>query len=196
MAVQVIDDGKFILKDNWPGPVVQVPIPDDMTEVYSTSESIPCPLGTKVAIYQPTNHGFATFMLLQYEKGTASAAAIKSLCAPDITEAAAAGAQYIVTNDGGEAFKESGMAAMALNTLADGNCAWFWIGGVCPVDTVPGLDGTHATSVAAITAGDPLTMADSASVIKLASAAFAVNDGATKIPVIPCGVTFIAVTTS
>lgn len=196
MAVQTIDDGKFILKDNWPGPITMTPVPADLTEVYSTSADIPCPVGTKIAVYQATNHGFASFILLQYEKGTASAAAIKSLCAPDTTEAAAAGGQYIVTNDGGEAFKESGLAAYALNTLADGNCAWFWCGGVCPVDSVAGLDGNFVTSVGAVTAGDPLTMADSASVLKLASAAFTQNDGLAKIPVIPCGVSFVAVTTS
>ena len=75
-----IDDGKFILKDNWPGPVVQVPYPEDLTEVYANEAAALCPLGTKIAIYQPTNHDYAIFKLLQYAKGTAVAAGIKSFC--------------------------------------------------------------------------------------------------------------------
>lgn len=162
-----IDDGKFVLYDNWPGAPVQRAVPADMTTVYDTSADIPCPVGTKIAIYQDTNHGYAVFMMLQYEKGTATAAAVKSLCAPDATEAAAAGAQYIVTNDGGEGFLSSGLAAVALNTLVDGNCAFFWVGGVCPVDSVPGLDGVHPSD-GTITAGNRMYMVDSASFAKLA----------------------------
>ena len=183
-----VDDGKFILYDNWPGPVVQIPYPDDITEVYANAAAAPCPLGTKIAIYQPTNHNYATFMLLQYEKGTAAAAGIKSLCGLDTTEAAAAGAQYIVTNDGGEAFTASGLAAVALATLADGNCAWFWVGGVCPVDSVPGLDGIHPSD-GSVTAGNRMYMVDSASVCKLAL--LAENTVAEAI-----GVAFVADTTS
>lgn len=162
-----IDDGKFILIDNWPGYPAMISPPADLTTVYDDSTEIPCPLGTKIQVYQATQKGYAVFMMLQYEKGTAAAAAVKSLCGLDATEAAAAGKAYIVTNDGGEAFTASGLAAVALNTLADGNCAFFWVGGVCPVDSVPGLDGIHPSD-GSVTAGDRMYMVDSASVCKFA----------------------------
>lgn len=162
-----IDDGKFILTDNWPGYPAMISPPADLTTVYDDADSIPCPMGTKIQVYQPTNKGYAIFMMLQYEKGTAAAAAVKSLCGLDTTEAANAGKQYIVTNDGGEAFTSSGLAAVALNTLADGNCAFFWVGGVCPVDSVSGLDGIHPSD-GSVTAGNRMYMVDSASVCKFA----------------------------
>jgi hypothetical protein len=183
-----IDDGKFILFDKWPGVPVQVAVPADLTTVYDTSADIPCPLGTKIAVYQATNHGYATFIMLQYEKGTATAATVKSLCGLDTTEAITAGAQYIVTNDGGEAFDVCGLAAVALNTVADGNCAFFWCGGVCPVDSVSGLDGVHKSD-GSITAGNRLYMVDSASICKLALLAENVVSEAV-------GVAFVADTTS
>ena len=96
-----------------------------------------------------------------------------------------------MTNDGGEAFKAGGVAAVALNTLADGNVAWFWVAGVCPVDSVPGLDGIFPSD-GSITAGAVLTLVDSASVCKLG--VLAMNDAAAMFQ--PCGVAYDADTTS
>lgn len=150
-----IDDGNLILFDNWPGYPAMISPPADLTTVYDDATEIPCPLGTKIQIYQPTNKGYATFMLLQYEKGTSAAAAVKSICTPDSTEAATAGQYYIVTNDTDESYTNSGLIAVAPNTLADGNCAFFWVGGVCPVDSIPGMDGIHKSDGSA-TAGNRL----------------------------------------
>jgi hypothetical protein len=192
MGVKVIDDGKLYLCENWGGPVCMVPPPSDLTTIYATGAAIPCPVGTKIAIYQATNNGYAYFMLLQYEKGTATAAAIKTLCAPDTTEAAAAGGGYIVTNDASEVFLKGGRVAVALNTLTDGDRAWFWVGGVCPVDSVAGLDGNFPAT-GAITAGNPMTIADNGDVVKFSAIAANVTTGT---GIIPVGVTYEAVTTS
>lgn len=192
-----IDDGKFILQDRWPDASPCVAPPSDLTAVYATAHGAgyttdaPCPVGTKIRIYQETNGGYATFILLQYEKGTASAAGIKSACAPDTTEAAAAGKFYVVTNDGGEAFTGVGLVAVALATLTDGYYAWFWCGGVCPVDSVPGLDGIHPSD-GSVTAGSVLTLIDSASFCKFGI--LAQNDAGAMI--MPCGLAFAADTTS
>ena len=161
-----IDDGKILLYDKWPGVPVQVAVPEDLTTVYDSADDIPCPLGTKIQVYQPTNNGPATFIMLQYEKGSADAATVKSICAPDVTETATAGQYYIVTNDGGEAHCEAGLVAVALNTLADGECAFFWCGGVCPVDSVSDLDGIIASD-GTLTAGNRMYLVD-ATVCKLA----------------------------
>jgi len=150
-----LDDGKFVLKDNWPGFPAMISPPANLTTVYTDATEIPCPLGTKIQVYQPTNNGYATLMMLQYEKGSAAAAAVKSVCTPDTTEAASAGKYYVVTNDSDESLTSSGLAAVALNTLADGNCAFFWVGGVCPVDSVAGLDGIHPSD-GSVTAGKRL----------------------------------------
>ena len=186
-----IDDGKFLLKDNWPDANPMTTYPADLTVKYAAGEELPCPIGTKVRIYQPTNHDLAAFMLLEYKKGTAVAAGTKSICCPHTTACAAAGAQYIVTNDGGESNHACGMVAVALCTLADGDRAWFWVGGVCPVDTVPGLDGIIASD-GSVAQGSVLTTVDSASVCKLG--VLAMNDAAAMF--IPCGSAFEADTTS
>jgi len=192
-----MDDGKFILWDRWPDAHPMISPPVDLTETYATAHGAgattdaPCPVGTKVRLYQETNGGYATFILLKYEKGTAAAAAIKSLCAPDTTEAAAAGKHYVVTNDGGEALKGGGLAAVAVATLTDGLYAWFWCGGVCPVDTIAGLDGIHPSD-GSVTAGAVLTMVDSASVCKFG--VVAQNDAGAMI--LPCGTAFAVDTTS
>jgi len=47
---------------------------------------------------------------------------------------------------------------------------WFWVGGVCPVDTISGLDGIFGSD-GSITAGVWMVLADSASVCKFHLAA-------------------------
>lgn len=137
-----MDDGKFYLIDNWPGVVTIGPNPSDWT-AYSATEDFP--LGTKRAIYDDTNNGWATLIYLQYEKaGEIAACTVKSPVAPDNTDAIAAGSYYIVTNDGTDSFK-NGPIAIALGTVTDEYYGWFWCGGLCPVDTIPGLAGSYAS---------------------------------------------------
>jgi len=153
-----MDDGKFILIDKWPGYPAHGANPASWTTASSTEDF---PLGTKRQVYDDTNNGFATLMFLKYEKGTAAAVAVKGICAPDTTESIAAGGYCIVTNDGGES-NNQGLVAIALGTMADGEYGWFWVGGVCPVDTISGLDGIFPSD-GSCAAGSGMKLVDSAS---------------------------------
>lgn len=161
-----IDDSKFFLVDHWPGEVTQGTNPSDFVTPSSTEIFA---LGTKRMIYDDTNNGWAVLVFLKYEKGTAAAATVKSLCGIDTTLMATSGNWNVVTNDGGEC-QLTGPIAIALATLADGEFAWFWVGGVCPVDTISGLDGIFASD-SSITAGVWMLLADSASFAKFHLAA-------------------------
>lgn len=152
-----MDDGKFILIDNWPGVVTQGPNPADWT-TYSVTRTFP--LGTKRAIYDETNHGWATLIYLMFEGASAGGACVvKSLVAPDTGDAIAAGAWYIVTNDGGDSFN-NGPIAVALGSVTDEYYGWFWCGGVCPVATISGLDGVYPSGGSVLT-GSAIQLADS-----------------------------------
>lgn len=149
-----IDDSKFFLVDHWPGEVTIGTNPSDFTNVYTAAQVAAgdaFPIGTKRAIYDDTNNGWATLCFLTYEKGTTTAVAVKGLCGIDTAEMASAGNWPVVTNDGGEC-ELTGPIAIALATMADGESAFFWVGGVCPVDTISGLDGIFLSD-ASITAG-------------------------------------------
>lgn len=164
-----IDDAKIILFDRWPGAPSQVAVPADMTLTYAAAVAdadLPCPVGTKVAIYQPTRKGYATFMFLEYNKGAIAAAAVKGICVPDTT-GAAAGTPYIVTNTATTGLGSSGLIAIALATLVDGDRAFFWVGGVSPIDTVPTIDGI-IKSDGTLTAGGRVYVTAAASVTILA----------------------------
>lgn len=154
---QGMDDGKFYLIDNWPGVVTNGPNPADWT-AYSATRTYA--LGTKRAIYDETNHGWATLIYLMFEAaGAIAACTVKSPVAPDNTDAIAAGAWYIVTNDGTDSFK-NGPIAIALGTVTDEYYGWFWCGGVCPVDTIPGLGGIYKSDDSVAT-GSAIMLQDS-----------------------------------
>ena len=156
-----IDDGKFYLIDHWPGKPTAGANPDSWVTP-TVAEDFP--LGSKRLIYDDTNNGWATLMFLKYIKGTAALAAVKSACGIDTTSMATNGQYCFVTNDGGEC-QLTGPIAVSLGTMIDAYYAWFWVGGVCPVDTIAGLDGQHPTD-ASITAGTYMVLADSASYAK------------------------------
>ena len=153
-----IDDGKFYLIDNWPGVVTHGPNPENWTTPSATADFA---VGTKRAIYDSTNKGWAILCFLQYQKGTAALAAVKGLCAMETATVASAASWYNVTNDGGESDLH-GPIAVALATMVDAYYAWFWVGGVCPVATITGLDGIFPSdgNVAAATG---MKLVDSAS---------------------------------
>lgn len=157
-----LDDSKFFLVDHWPGEVTTGTNPADFT---SPNASEVFPLGTKRAVYDDTNNGWATLCFLLYEKGTAAAVAVKGICGIDTTLMATAGNWNVVTNDGGEC-ELVGPIAIALATMADGEYGWFWVGGVCPVDTISGLDGIFGTDGGITAGGVWMVLADSASVAK------------------------------
>jgi hypothetical protein len=154
----------IFLVDNWPGEVTQGPNPDDWS-VYSATEDYP--LGTKRMVYDDTNNGWATLMFLKYSTGagTVAVATVRSICAIDTTAVATAGQYCHVTNDGSDA-QLTGPLAVALGTLTNNYYGWFWVGGVCPVDTIATLDdGLYGTD-GGITGVGWMVIADSASVCK------------------------------
>ena len=144
-----IDDNDFVLTDPFPGPVTSGPNPSDWT-AYGTSMDYA--LGTKRAVYDDTSGGWAILMYAKIMGGTegnANGMAVKDRLGLH-TAQAATGKNYVFSPDGGEILL-NGPIAIALGsvtgaafTSAD-QYGWVWMGGVCPVDTVSGLDGIYLT---------------------------------------------------
>ena len=158
-----IDDGKFYLIDQWPGEVTNGRNPDSFA-TYEAAENFP--LGSKRAIYDDTNNGMAVLMYLRYSTGagTVAVATVKSICGISTTDMATAGQYCYVTNDGSD-IELTGPIAIALGTTTNDYYGWFWVGGVCPVDTISGLDGQFKTG-GGVTAGSYMVLMDSASIAK------------------------------
>lgn len=151
-----IDESLFVLIDQFPGGLSNGPVslPGDWTELSSTPIY---PLGTKVrvpVVVSGTHKGYATFTYLKYTKGTANAATVKGICGVKTSTKE----PYVVCNDGGEILLE-GPIAIALTTLSDGKYAFFWTGGVCPVNIVSGLAGNYNTD-GTVAAGKAIVMSD------------------------------------
>lgn len=143
-----IDDGKFYLIDNFPGLPTDGPNPDDWTAPDAAAEF---QVGTKRAIRSDTNDSWSILIYLLFTKGAVALAAVKGVCGLRTAGVAAAGGWGDVNNDSSE-IEVEGPIAVALGTCADGEYSWFWCGGVCPVDLVPGLDGIFPSD-GSITAG-------------------------------------------
>lgn len=162
-----IDDCDFILIDNFPGPVTHGTNPSSWTS-YSTSEDFP--VGTKRAIYDETNKGWAILMFAKIDggtKGAASGSLIKRVLGLD-TASAAAGKSYTVTPDSSEMLL-NGPFGIQLGTITSTQFTagvmygWIWVGGVCPVATITGLDGTF-TSDGNVVAGKGIDLVDNSNV--------------------------------
>lgn len=159
-----LDDGKVFLVDHWPGEVTNGPNPSAWTDQSATEDF---PLGTKRQIYDDTNNGWAVLMYLYYTTGAGTVRAAKAgePCGIDTTAMATAGQYCHVTNDGSDA-QLLGPVAIALRTMTTARYAWFWVGGVAPVDTISALDGNGILTDGGVTAGTWLVLADSASLTK------------------------------
>ena len=151
--------GQFFLIDRWPGEVTNGPNPATWTGLSATEDF---PLGTKRMIYDDTNKGWSTMMYLYYVKGTAALAVAGALCGIDITSMATAGQWGYVCNDGGEVVK-TGPLAVALATQVEATpYGWWWVGGVCPSDTITAFTSTFKfITDGSVTAGLGMVMADS-----------------------------------
>jgi len=111
------------------------------------------PLGTTWEVYcngnaasvgVAYNVGFSQFVYLKCAADIASAVAavVSVICIPDDTMAAGDGATklYTVSSDSGKTTHEgSGRIAVALSTMTNSYYGWFWCGGVCPIEYVPGM---------------------------------------------------------
>lgn len=163
-----IDDCDFILMDNFPGPVTQGANPSSWTAYTATKGN--WQLGTKRAIYDDTNKGWATLMYAKIDGGTEGASngsVVKRVLGLD-TASAAAGKSYTVTPDSSEMLL-NGPIGIQLGTITSTEFTagvmygWIWVGGVCPVDTISGLDGLH-NSDSNVVAGKGMDLVDNSNV--------------------------------
>jgi hypothetical protein len=150
---------EFYLIDNWPGEVTDGPNPSSWTTASATEDY---PLGTKRMIYDDTNNGWATLMFLKFVDGAVPEATIRDTCG--MHTAAAASGDYFCVNDDGSEVGLTGPIAIALASVTTAApYAWFWVGGVCPEDTISGLnDGAFITD-GGVTAQSYMVLAASSS---------------------------------
>lgn len=133
---------EFYLIDNWPGEVTNGPNPADWTTVYA-AESFD--LGTKRMIYDATNSGWAILMFLKFVDGAVPEATVRDTCGMH-TAAAASGDYYCVNDDSSEVALTGPIAIALGSVLTATPYGWFWVGGVCPEDTISTLnDGAFIT---------------------------------------------------
>lgn len=164
-----LDDANFQLFDRFAGSLGGglVPNPGQWAEASATAI---WPVGTKIqvlVVVAGVITGFATLTYLKFMSGTlATPAVVKGICGLYIHGSTTnVAAPYVVTNDGGEVFTE-GPIAIALGTMVNAYYAWFWTGGICPVNIVAGLDGDYVTD-GTIVAGKGISLMDGTHAAKL-----------------------------
>jgi len=156
MADKTITVQGVILYDRWPGTPIDPPLTySDMTAA-TVGHNLAAPMwpvGTKWEIYckgDPAdqgvgyNLGWSTFIYLKgaADFSTAVAAAVTVLCVPDETIAAADASTILYTmvcDSDSTTHETMGPVAMCLSAMTNNYYGWFWCGGVCPVEYVPGL---------------------------------------------------------
>ncbi len=156
---------EFYLIDNWPGEVTSGPNPADWTTVSATEDF---PLGTKRMVYDSTNSGWATLMFLKFVDGTVPEPGLATgkfpLCG--MHAAAAASGDYFVVNNTGDLIGKIGPMAVCLGSpLTATPYGWYWVGGVCPQDTISGLTARAYVSDGDVAAQTFMVMASSASYV-------------------------------
>lgn len=159
MADSTITVAGVVLYDRWPGKgCVTTPDVENITDMTSTlvghnQGTAKYPLGTKWQLYCRGNaaslgvahhRGWSTFVYLKAESTATTAIACSALyfACPNGTLAPAMSRDslYIVTADSDRTTHETmGLVAMALSTMTNSYYGWFWCGGVCPVEYVPGI---------------------------------------------------------
>jgi len=154
---------EFYLIDNWPGEATNGPNPAAWTTVYATEIF---DLGTKRLVYDATNKGWSTLMFLKFVDGAVPepglAAGEFPLCGMH-TAAAASGDYFAVGNDA-SIIDLAGPMAIALGSVTTAlPYGWFWVGGVCPEDTVGALNDAAFVCNDGVTAQSHMIMASSAS---------------------------------
>jgi len=157
-----IAHNKIYLIDHWPGEVTHGPNPSDWTAVSATED---VPLGTKRMIYDDTHNGWATLMYLKFVDGAVPEPTVRMPCGVH-TASAASGYWQRVNNDGSEV-NLTGPIAIALGSPTTATpYGWFWVGGVCPSDTIATLDDGLYWTDGSVTAQSYMVLAASASYAK------------------------------
>lgn len=157
-----IESTEFYLIDNWPGKVTSGPNPADWT-VASANKDFP--LGTKRMVYDDTNSGWATLMFLKFKNGAVAEPDLGTAKFPvcGMHKVAAASGHYFVVNNDSSEINLAGPIAICLATNLSADTypyAWFWVGGVCPQDTIPALTGFLYTTDSSVTAGNHMILVD------------------------------------
>jgi hypothetical protein len=154
MADSTITLQGVVLRDNWPGVPITPPVAYSDMAAASVGHSLANPmwrLGQKWKVYcngdgisgtTGYNLGWSTFIYLQCESTITSpvAAVATSIVVINGTIAAANAAtkHLIVTSDTDRTTHENaGFMAVALSTMVNSYYAWFWCGGVAPIQYVP-----------------------------------------------------------
>ena len=148
MATENLSYAKFILVDNWPGvPVTVSDIPTNGftgSGHHNTSDEV-FPIGTKMQVYcdgTDGTKGYATLVYLKFGAEDSST----DLAAKGIVVQDDAATWFSVTNDPAAALNvPTGLAAVAISAMAEGNYGWFWCGGVCPTQYASALAGAFLT---------------------------------------------------
>jgi len=128
---------EVFLLDNWQGYPTPGPYPDDWTRIH-TQEWFP--LGTKRMVYDDTNQGWATLIYLYYNNppsGTISRYRTKRLCCMDLRKRNRKTGKWCCATN--VIAKEQLLLPLAVHLgtpMIDSTYAWFWCGGVCPVDSI------------------------------------------------------------
>ena len=155
MADSTIDSEKIILKDNWPGlPLVGVVPPGGFTGVTHHNVTTPAyDLGTKIQVQNILAGVVGPSVLIYLKTGTVCAGtafAARGVVSPETNASL-----YIVTNDPTSMLLNTGcaLAAVLLSAMGNTSYGWFWCGGVCPEEWVPGLGGTYATDDGVLAGG-------------------------------------------
>lgn len=162
MADKTIDSELIYLFPNqWPAGTKTVRSAPIGGFTGSTHHNVKTPvynIGEKIEVYCNGTVGKAGYSELTYLKvGTQNAdvaIAAKTLCVGD-----SATTWYEVTNDPDSCVKNRGVpVAVALSAMTNGCYGWFWTGGVCPEQYVPGLGGNYPTD--STVAAGPICVGD------------------------------------
>ena len=127
---------ELLLIDQWPG----VPMDGFRPADWTTMDEDPYfPLGTKRAIYDDINYGWACMMYLYYNRTPTLGRKESRLCCMDFRpKYRITGKWSCVTNLCNRSQLNLPLA-VRVGKRATGYYGWFWVGGVCPVTVIPAL---------------------------------------------------------
>ncbi len=161
MADSTITTQGIVLRDNWPGVGIVPPVTHTDMTAAAVGHNLANPawrLGQKWKVYcsgdgidgdTGYNVGWSTFIYLKgaADIATAVAATAGSIVCIDgtitVTGGDAADKWLTVVADADRTTHESdGFIAVALSTMTNSYYGWYWCGGVCPIEYVPGFATT------------------------------------------------------
>ena len=153
MAESTLEQKYLFLFDRWPGPIrYDLPPANSAGDTFGNTThcnvaAAKYDVGTKVAYYDNTNHGWSILTYLKFEANGETNQNIGTLCAPFITTTID---PYEVTADSDTTqFSLSGPAAVMIVAMTDEYFGWFWTGGVAPYEKATAFATAITTGTAA-----------------------------------------------